>query len=122
MPQFVLIAEQEQLFAATLQVILDEIALGSATAKIMLFCTTARATSIMAELLSLALARIPSAKGIEMLEIHSRKSQSARTKASDAFRAATRAILCSSDVTARGMDFPFVSPLLLLLLTILIHL
>lgn len=37
-----------------------------------------------------------------MLEIHSRMSLPARTRASDQFRDAKKAILFSSDVTARG--------------------
>jgi ATP-dependent RNA helicase MSS116 len=41
--------------------------------------------------------------------IHSRLSQNQRTAAADLFRGAKSAILVSSDVTARGMDFPNVS-------------
>ena len=44
-----------------------------------------------------------------ILEIHGRLSQQQRTKAAEAFRTATSAILLSSDVTARGMDFPNVT-------------
>ena len=44
-----------------------------------------------------------------ILEIHSRLSQSGRTTAANAFRTAESAILFSSDVTARGMDFPDVT-------------
>lgn len=44
-----------------------------------------------------------------ILEIHSRLTQSGRTSAANAFRAAQSAILFSSDVTARGMDFPDVT-------------
>lgn len=44
-----------------------------------------------------------------ILEIHGRLSQGQRTAASDAFRRAETAILLSSDVTARGMDFPNVT-------------
>lgn len=44
-----------------------------------------------------------------ILEIHSRLSQSGRTSAANAFRSAKSAILFSSDVTARGMDFPDVT-------------
>lgn len=43
---------------------------------------------------------------IPFFEIHSRMSQSARTKSVESFRAARAAALISSDVTARGMDFP----------------
>ena len=42
-------------------------------------------------------------------ELHSRLSQAQRTQAADAFRRAESAILLSSDVAARGMDFPGVT-------------
>ncbi|KAK3323442.1 P-loop containing nucleoside triphosphate hydrolase protein [Cercophora scortea] len=42
-------------------------------------------------------------------DIHSKLDQSQRTRASEEFRKATSAILFSSDVTARGMDFPNVT-------------
>ena len=45
----------------------------------------------------------------QILEIHGRLTQAARTKAADTFRRAKSAILLSSDVTARGMDFPNVT-------------
>ena len=69
--------------------------------KIMCFFPTARATGLASEVFE--------ALGISVFEIHSRKSQSARTKAADQFRAAKSAIMMSSDVTARGMDFPDVT-------------
>ncbi|KAJ5925961.1 ATP-dependent RNA helicase [Penicillium verhagenii] len=46
---------------------------------------------------------------MRFLEIHSKLSQRQRTFAADAFRRADEAILFSSDVTARGMDFPNVT-------------
>ncbi|KAJ5673491.1 ATP-dependent RNA helicase [Penicillium longicatenatum] len=46
---------------------------------------------------------------MRFLEIHSRLSQNQRTYAAEAFRRASEAILFSSDVTARGMDFPDVT-------------
>ena len=45
----------------------------------------------------------------KILEIHARLTQQGRTAAADAFRSAQSAILLSSDVTARGMDFPNVT-------------
>ncbi|ORX90974.1 P-loop containing nucleoside triphosphate hydrolase protein [Clohesyomyces aquaticus] len=42
-------------------------------------------------------------------EIHAKLTQGARTKASESFRFAKSGILFSSDVTARGMDFPNVT-------------
>ncbi|EER26689.1 ATP-dependent RNA helicase mss116, mitochondrial precursor, putative [Coccidioides posadasii C735 delta SOWgp] len=47
--------------------------------------------------------------GIRGIEIHSKLTQAQRTRNSDMFRRAKSAILFSSDVTARGMDFPNVT-------------
>jgi len=47
--------------------------------------------------------------GMRAFEIHSKLSQQQRTRAADDFRAATSGLLFSSDVTARGMDFPNVT-------------
>ncbi len=49
---------------------------------------------------------------MELFEIHSRKSQSQRNQAAEQFKTAKKAILFSSDVTARGMDFPGVTTVL----------
>jgi ATP-dependent RNA helicase MSS116 len=48
-------------------------------------------------------------QGTEVMEIHSRKTQSARTRTSDQFRSCKQGIMFSSDVTARGMDYPDVT-------------
>ena len=45
----------------------------------------------------------------KLVQMHSKLTQQARTRNSDVFRRAETAILFSSDVTARGMDFPNVS-------------
>ena len=44
-----------------------------------------------------------------IVEIHAKLSQDRRTRAADGFRRAQSAIMLSSDVTARGMDFPNVT-------------
>ncbi|KAI1450235.1 DEAD-domain-containing protein [Annulohypoxylon stygium] len=49
------------------------------------------------------------AGGVGVFDIHSKLSQMQRTRAADGFRAAKTGILLSSDVTARGMDFPNVT-------------
>ena len=69
--------------------------------KIMVFFPTARSTQLASEMFE--------AIGKPVFEIHSRKSQSVRTKAADKFREARAAVMMSSDVTARGMDFPDVT-------------
>lgn len=45
----------------------------------------------------------------KVLEIHGKLSQAQRTQAADTFRNCESGILLSSDVTARGMDFPNVT-------------
>lgn len=44
-----------------------------------------------------------------IIEMHGRLTQNQRTQAADAFRRSKSGILLSSDVTARGMDFPNVT-------------
>lgn len=47
--------------------------------------------------------------GIPVGEIHSRMSQASRLRASNTFRSSKNVILFSSDVSARGLDYPEVS-------------
>jgi ATP-dependent RNA helicase MSS116 len=46
---------------------------------------------------------------MQVLEIHSRLSQSKRTKVSDQFRDGDNLVMFSSDVSARGLDYPDVT-------------
>lgn len=48
----------------------------------------------------------------KIIEMHAKLTQDQRTHAANAFRKATSAIMLSSDVTARGMDFPNVTHVL----------
>ncbi|KAG5636465.1 hypothetical protein H0H81_007945 [Sphagnurus paluster] len=75
----------------------------SSTSKTIVFFPTARHVSLAYELLK----NLPGLPPV--FELHSRKSQGARTKDSAAFRDAPEAVLLSSDVAARGMDFPGVT-------------
>jgi ATP-dependent RNA helicase MSS116, mitochondrial len=70
--------------------------------KLVVFFNTAHLVSFYASLFNDGL-------GISVLELHSRKSQSFRTRTADAFRAAAEAILFTSDVSARGVDYPGVT-------------
>ena len=47
--------------------------------------------------------------GMRVLEMHSRKSQTQRNKMADQFRTQTGLCMFTSDVSARGMDYPDVS-------------
>jgi len=66
----------------------------------MVFFPTARQVGFAAE----ALTKVDALEPIH--EIHSRLSQSKRTKVAHAFTTTKTGVLLSSDVTARGMDFP----------------
>lgn len=69
--------------------------------KVLIFCTTARVTSLVAELLA--------ELKFNVREIHSRKSQGYRTRISNEFRISKGLILVTSDVSARGVDYPDVT-------------
>ncbi len=73
--------------------------------KIIVFFTTARLTGFLAELFN----SVSSQTGYKVLEIHSRKAQKARERASEEFRRSKNAVMFTSDVTARGMDYPDVT-------------
>ncbi|KAF8115688.1 hypothetical protein N665_0025s0146 [Sinapis alba] len=69
--------------------------------KVIIFCTTAMVTRLVADLLGQL--------SLNVREIHSRKPQSYRTRVSDEFRKSKGIILVTSDVSARGVDYPDVS-------------
>lgn len=69
--------------------------------KIIVFFPTAMSTKYSAQLLNQA--------KMETLEIHSRMSSSARTRVSQRFRDSSKVIIFSSDVSARGVDYPEVT-------------
>ncbi|KVH89031.1 DNA/RNA helicase, DEAD/DEAH box type, N-terminal [Cynara cardunculus var. scolymus] len=69
--------------------------------KVLVFCTTAMVTKLVADLLGQL--------KLNVREIHSRKSQSYRTQVSDEFRKSKGLILVTSDVSARGVDYPDVT-------------
>ncbi|VVB13748.1 unnamed protein product [Arabis nemorensis] len=69
--------------------------------KVIIFCTTAMVTRLVADLLAQL--------SMNVREIHSRKPQGYRTRVSDEFRKSKGIILVTSDVSARGVDYPDVS-------------
>ena len=95
--QALLIAPLEEQFAQLKRVVDEHCTANPGRHKIMVFFTTARGTSLAAELFV--------NMRDDVIEIHSKLSQSARTKATDRFRAARSAVIMTSDVTARGVDF-----------------
>ncbi|KAA8522380.1 hypothetical protein F0562_013259 [Nyssa sinensis] len=69
--------------------------------KVIVFCTTSMVTSLMFLLLK--------EMKMNVREIHSRKPQLYRTRISEEFRESKRLILITSDVSARGMNYPDVT-------------
>ncbi|TQE10612.1 hypothetical protein C1H46_003725 [Malus baccata] len=69
--------------------------------KVIVFCTTGMATSLLYHVLH--------EMKMNVKEIHSRKPQLYRTRISEEFRVSKRLILVTSDVLARGMNYPDVT-------------
>lgn len=70
--------------------------------QVIVFLPTAHLTALYAEAFSSA--------GLGgVVEIHSRKSQPQRDRASAQFRSDSRLVMFSSDVSARGVDYPNVT-------------
>ncbi|KAH8050972.1 helicase [Aureococcus anophagefferens] len=116
-PQCCVVCEGKKLHSAELVARLAD-ACSAPDHKVIVFFTTARLTQLYSELLvglqgAQARGQAPDLAFLaktRILEIHSRKSQSHRTKVADAFRDATGGCcLFTSDVSARGMDYPDVT-------------
>ena len=77
-------------------------ATGTKPYKIIVFLPTARMVTFFAHFLN---------DGLEypIIELHSKKSQSSRMTASENFRKAKSALLFTSDLSARGIDYPDVT-------------
>lgn len=69
--------------------------------QVIVFCTTAMMTSLMFSLFR--------EMKLNVREIHSRKPQLYRSRVSEEFKEAKQLILITSDVSARGMNYPDVS-------------
>ncbi|KEH18675.1 DEAD-box ATP-dependent RNA helicase 31 [Medicago truncatula] len=98
--QMHLIAPLDKHFSL-LSVILKEHIADEVDYKVLVFCTTAMVTSLVASLLGKL--------DLNVREIYSRKKQGFRNRVSDEFRKSKRLILVTSDVSARGVDYPDVS-------------
>lgn len=111
-PQEYMVVSSEDMFAATLSLLQKCFEENPTACKVMIFFTTARLTGLFASLLEMLKAQSSHQdvlKSVSLFEIHSRKSQSSRVKAATQFSQTKAGILCSSDVTARGVDFPGVT-------------
>ncbi|KAF6133944.1 hypothetical protein GIB67_040708 [Kingdonia uniflora] len=99
--QSYVVAPHEQHFLIVHQLLKEHISQVVDYKVVMVFCTTAMMTSLMFHLLR--------EMQMNTREMHSRKPQMYRTRISDEFRESKRLILVTSDVSARGMDYPDVT-------------
>ncbi|KZT27997.1 DEAD-domain-containing protein [Neolentinus lepideus HHB14362 ss-1] len=78
--------------------------------KVILFCSTTKLTALLFDAIK-ALKRNFPVKDTAVYEIHSKKDQHVRTRTSDKFRQDKSAgsVLVTSDVSARGVDYPGVT-------------
>ncbi|XP_057454791.1 DEAD-box ATP-dependent RNA helicase 31-like [Lotus japonicus] len=98
--QMHLVAPLDKHFSLLYAILKDHIA-DDVDYKVLVFCTTAMVTRLVADLLS--------ELKLNVREIHSRKPQSYRTRVSEEFRKSKGLILVTSDVSARGVDYPDVT-------------
>ncbi|XP_010533697.1 PREDICTED: probable DEAD-box ATP-dependent RNA helicase 48 [Tarenaya hassleriana] len=98
--QSCLVASHELHFHVVHQLLKEHIA-KTPDYKIIVFCSTGMVTSLMYMLLR--------EMKMNVREIHARKTQLFRTRVSDEFKDAKRLILVTSDVSARGMNYPNVT-------------
>jgi ATP-dependent RNA helicase MSS116 len=96
----------------TLRLLAHDQLLNPGKSKAIIFLPTTKMTQLFATLIrELSKTVLPSAKRTKVYEIHSKRTQEARTTTSDSFRndKSGASILVSSDVSARGVDYPGVS-------------
>ncbi|KAL6979604.1 putative DEAD-box ATP-dependent RNA helicase 48 [Sarracenia purpurea var. burkii] len=98
--QFSLVVQHELHFQIVHHLLNDHIS-QTHDYKVIVFCTTTMLTSLVFLLLR--------DMKLNVREIHSRKPQLYRTRISDEFRESKRLILVTSDVSARGMNYPDVT-------------
>ncbi len=85
-----------------LQTIISKHKQSNPLAKVIVFCTHTSAVSFLGK----ALEGIP---GMETLQLHGRLAQNVRSRISDQFRRSRSSILITTDVSARGVDYPAVT-------------
>ena len=101
----VILNEADRLVTGTIEIIWDILQTHKQNrepVKMIVFFPTAHMVSFYTKLFEEGL-RIP------VGELHSRKSQSYRTRVADEFRNASKGILFTTDVSARGVDYPGVT-------------
>ena len=97
-----IITSMPQYVPSIIRVVKEAVNEGDDDNKIVVFFPTARMVSFFADLFN-EVVRLP------VMELHSKKSQGYRNRVSGQFREASSGILFTSDVSARGVDYPGVT-------------
>ncbi|KAG8896527.1 hypothetical protein FRB99_008855, partial [Tulasnella sp. 403] len=94
----------------TLRLIAQDQLQNPGTSKVILFCGTTKATALMADIMRDLRAALPNRR-TNIMELHSKMTQNARRRTSDQFRHdnSGAVVLITSDVSARGVDYPNVT-------------
>jgi len=95
------VLKQEEMIPALWGALNKELDENGASAKILVFFTTARLTQYFSELFQWS--------GLDVAEMHSKKAQGRRLDTASRFWSSRSSILFSTDISARGMDYPDVS-------------
>ncbi|RKO87956.1 P-loop containing nucleoside triphosphate hydrolase protein, partial [Blyttiomyces helicus] len=95
------IANYHQMLPTLYEVIKQHYA-SNPLAKVIVFFSTTKIVSYLSSVFN-------SIPGMDVLEIHSKLSQIERSRVANRFRTATSAVLFTSDVSARGVDYPGVT-------------
>lgn len=101
---YAILPNMDHSIEAVVKLILDAVE-KDANHKLVVFFPTARMVGFYADFFRIGL-------GIDVSDIHSKKSQGARNKTSAQFRESKNGILFTSDVSARGVDYPDVTTVL----------
>jgi ATP-dependent RNA helicase MSS116, mitochondrial len=105
----VIVSAEERLVSGTVDILRKLIAdtkQANEPLKLVVFFNTAHLVAYYAALFT---AMPTTTLGLPVFELHSRKSQPYRTRTAANFREAKEAILFTSDVSARGVDYPGVT-------------
>eukprot|EP00316_Scyphosphaera_apsteinii_P001147 CAMPEP_0119343178 /NCGR_PEP_ID=MMETSP1333-20130426/106284_1 /TAXON_ID=418940 /ORGANISM="Scyphosphaera apsteinii, Strain RCC1455" /LENGTH=550 /DNA_ID=CAMNT_0007355555 /DNA_START=75 /DNA_END=1724 /DNA_ORIENTATION=- len=95
------VCSMDELPTCAAATITRELELNKGLGKVVVFCPTANQAQFISELME--------SFGVPNNPLHSRKSQSYRTRVSNEFRDARTGVIVASDVAARGVDYPDVS-------------
>ncbi|PWN21262.1 DEAD-domain-containing protein [Microstroma glucosiphilum] len=110
-PQYGHVVPPEEHMPRLLQLIAQDQLLHGSRSKVIVFCNTTKHTQLVAHARKPMSARIaPTAPTFQGLEIHAQLEQRQRSRVSDVFRRTRSAsVLVTTDVSARGVDYPDVT-------------